>query len=91
MSALQAKYIPAWVKDPPPDQSHYVLQQLDADRRELHTKAILFGRVEKVCDVVVSHVSSSRVHACVGFDATGTLQLADLGSTHGTTLRQQSA
>ena len=83
MPALQSKYLPVWVRDPPADHPHFVVQQLDADQRTVDSKAILFGRVEKVCDVPVSHVSASRVHACVGFDGTGTLQLGDLGSTHG--------
>ena len=89
MATIQSKYIPDWASDPPAGHSDFVLEQVDAtgsvcERRTFGKKAILFGRVDKVCDVLVIHVSASRVHACVGFDAIGKLQVGDLGSTHGT-------
>lgn len=37
----------------------------------------------QVVDVVVDHKSSSRVHACIAFDAAGGPFLVDLGSAHG--------
>lgn len=85
MSTVQSKYIPGWVSPPPAEQADFLLQQISPSttERKLSQKAILFGRVEKVCDVVIVHASASRVHAVVAFDETGTLQLADLGSTHG--------
>ncbi len=86
MAAIQSKYIPEWVTAPRAEHRILVLEQIDAaasERRTFDQKAILFGRVDKVCDVLVSHVSASRVHACVGFDDTGKLQIGDLGSTHG--------
>ena len=85
MTAMQSKYIPGWVSSPPAGHLDFLLQQISpsTSERRLKQKAILFGRVEKVCDVVVNHVSASRVHAVVAFDDAGTLQLADLGSTHG--------
>ena len=85
MSAVQSKYIPGWVSSPPAGHANFLLQQISpsTSERKLNLKAILFGRVEKVCDVVVNHVSASRVHAVVAYDTAGTLQLADLGSTHG--------
>ena len=83
---MQAKYIPDWVSFSPAGHSDFVLKQIapSVSERRLSQKAILFGRVEKVCHVVVNHVSASRVHAVVAFDDAGTLQLGDLGSTHGT-------
>ena len=89
MAAIQSKYIPDWVRPLPSVDHKVVLEELDSSGsvtgRMLFTKrGILFGRVERVCDVLVSHVSASRVHACVGFDETGKLQVGDLGSTHGT-------
>ncbi len=89
MAAIQSKYIPDWVRHPPSMDHKVVLEELDSSgsvtgRLSFHKRGILFGRVERVCDVVVSHVSASRVHACVGFDETGKLQVGDLGSTHGT-------
>ena len=89
MTAIQSKYIPDWVRPPPATHTQFILEQVDAsdcvvERRTFDQSAILFGRVDKVCDVLVTHVSASRVHACVGFDEAGQLQLGDLGSTHGT-------
>lgn len=83
---MQSKYIPDWVSAPPAGHSDFLLKQISPSEseRRLSSTAILFGRVEKVCDVVVNHVSASRVHAVVAFDVAGTLQLGDLGSTHGT-------
>ena len=85
MSAVQSQYIPGWVSSPPAGHAQFLLQQISpsTSERKLTQKAILFGRVEQVCDVVVNHVSASRVHAVVAYDGAGTLQLADLGSTHG--------
>ena len=88
MASIQSKYIPNWVSRAPAGHSEFVLEQMDAstsERRTFDKNSVLFGRVEKVCDIVVSHVSASRVHACVGFDDTGKLSLGDLGSTHGMT------
>ena len=89
MAAIQSKYIPDWVRHPPSVDHKVVLEELDSsgsvtERLSFTKRGILFGRVERVCDVLVSHVSASRVHACVGFDGTGKLQVGDLGSTHGT-------
>ena len=39
----------------------------------------------QVCDLVVEHKSSSRVHACVVHDSQGKAWLIDLGSVHGVT------
>ena len=90
MAAIQSKYIPDWVRHPTSVDHTVVLEELDSsgavtERLSFTKRGILFGRVERVCDVLVSHVSASRVHACVGFDETGKLQVGDLGSTHGTT------
>lgn len=89
MSAIQSKYIPGWVSSPSADaeQVEFLLQQISPStaERRLSQRAILFGRVEKVCDVVINHISASRVHAVVAFDGAGILQLGDLGSTHGMT------
>lgn len=84
--AMQSKYIPDWVRSPPAGHAEFLLKQISpsVSERRLQQKAILFGRVEKVCNVVVNHISASRVHAVVAFDDAGTLQLGDLGSTHGT-------
>ena len=89
MAAIQSKYIPDWVRHPTSGDHKVVLQELDpsgsvTERLSFTKRGILFGRVERVCDVLVSHVSASRVHACVGFDEAGKLQVGDLGSTHGT-------
>lgn len=46
----------------------------------------LIGRNGQIVDVVVDHKSSSRVHACIAFDAAGDPYLVDLGSAHGTVL-----
>lgn len=88
MTAVQSKYIPDWVRPPPATHTQFVLEQVDAsdcvvECRTFNQNAVLFGRVDKVCDVLVTHVSASRVHACVGFDEAGQLQVGDLGSTHG--------
>lgn len=40
----------------------------------------------QVCDLVVEHKSSSRVHACVAHDSQGKAWLLDLGSVHGVNL-----
>ena len=87
---MQSTHTPAWVTTPPEGHVEFVLQQISPSpsERRFTQRAILFGRVEKVCDVVINHVSASRVHACVAFDNTGTLQLADLGSTHGMDIKQ---
>lgn len=86
MAMVQSKYVPDWVSSPPAGHAEFLLQQISptTSERKFDQKAILFGRVDKVCDVVVNHVSASRVHACVAFDEAGALQIADLGSTHGT-------
>ncbi|DBA66125.1 TPA: Kanadaptin, variant 3 [Trebouxia sp. C0005] len=89
MAELQSKYIPDWVRRPPSVDHKVVTEELDSSgsvtkRLSFTKRGILFGRVERVCDVLVSHVSASRVHACVGFGETGKLQVGDLGSTHGT-------
>ena len=96
MTAIQSKYIPDWVRPPPATHTQFVLEQVDAsdcvvERRTFNQTAILFGRVDKVCDVLVTHVSASRVHACVGFDEAGQLQVGDLGSTHGMLSNRQIA
>ena len=90
MAELQSKYIPDWVRRPPSVDHKVVTEELDSSgsvtkRLSFTKRGILFGRVERVCDVLVSHVSASRVHACVGFGETGKLQVGDLGSTHGIT------
>lgn len=89
MSAVQSKYIPGWVGWPcvNAERAEFLLQQISpsTSERRLSQRAILFGRVEKVCDVVINHISASRVHAIVAFDGAGLLQLGDLGSTHGMT------
>ena len=40
----------------------------------------------QVCDLVIEHKSSSRVHACVAHDSQGKAWLLDLGSVHGVNL-----
>lgn len=46
---------------------------------------VVFGRAAD-CEVVLEHPSSSRQHAQLSVDVTGTLVLADLGSAHGTSV-----
>ena len=86
MLVHQTAYVPGWAVSPSKDQAEVTVEQLNVAkprRFTLNKKALLFGRVDQVCDVLVSHVSASRVHACLAFDASGKLQVADLGSTHG--------
>lgn len=90
----QSAYVPDWASCPPADHPECTVLQLTPGKPRqfaLHDKALLFGRVDQVCDVVVSHVSSSRVHACLAFDADAKLHVADLGSTHGNSLLSMSA
>lgn len=87
MVVNQTAYIPNWAVCPSEHQPEVTVEELNAaksKRLTLNKKALLFGRVEQVCDVLVSHVSASRVHACLAFDTDGKLHVADLGSTHGT-------
>ena len=88
MVVNQTAYVPDWAISPPEDQPEVTVEQLNAAKPKHFTlnKAFLFGRVEQVCDVVVSHVSASRVHACLAFDTSRKLHVADLGSTHGIAL-----
>ena len=87
MVVNQSAYVPDWAKSPPEGHAACTVEQLNAVNQKCFTldkRALLFGRVDQVCDIVVSHVSASRVHACLAFDADVKLHVADLGSTHGT-------
>ena len=90
MVVNQSAYVPGWAASPPSDQAECTVHQLNVAKPtqyRLSKQALLFGRVDQVCDVVVSHVSASRVHACLAFDADARLHVADLGSTHGNALQ----
>ncbi len=68
MAAIQSKYIPDWVRHPTSVDHIVVLEELDSsgsvtERLSFTKRGILFGRVERVCDVLVSHVSAS-FHLC---------------------------
>ncbi|KAK9821798.1 hypothetical protein WJX81_006790 [Elliptochloris bilobata] len=82
----RADLLPAWAA-PPPDAQAALLasaEGVETQRVPFGEKtALLIGRNGQVCDVIVEHKSSSRVHACVAHDSTGKAWLVDLGSVHG--------
>lgn len=87
-----ADRIPAWAAAPRPAHSRVLL--LTADRPDAGDESLeswtvddkaayLLGRNGQAVDICVPHKSSSRVHACLAYDAENLLYLVDLGSAHG--------
>ncbi len=58
-------------------------------RVRLPLTASVLGRERDRCDVWAEHISVSRQHAALIFDAAGALYLVDLGSAQGTTVQRR--
>jgi hypothetical protein len=55
----------------------------------LDRPCVILGRAADQVHIVLHHESSSRQHARIAFDATGTPWLRDLASSHGTTVNRK--
>jgi pSer/pThr/pTyr-binding forkhead associated (FHA) protein len=55
----------------------------------LDRPCVLLGRASDLVHIVLQHESSSRQHARIAFDQTGTPWLRDLSSSHGTTVNRK--
>jgi pSer/pThr/pTyr-binding forkhead associated (FHA) protein len=55
----------------------------------LDRSTVLLGRAADQVHIVLQHESSSRQHARIAFDASGTPWLRDLSSSHGTTVNRK--
>mmetsp|Transcript_8053 Transcript_8053/g.23881 ORF Transcript_8053/g.23881 Transcript_8053/m.23881 type:complete len:250 (-) Transcript_8053:7576-8325(-) len=90
-----AEHIPSWAVLPRDTGRWLLTQRRDGPQHEgppqtwtIDDKpAYLIGRNGQVADILVDHMSSSRVHACLAFDSEGAPHLIDLNSAHGTLLK----